>query len=270
MFSVLLVFGTRPEVIKLAPVYKELRSRPERFRTVCCSTGQHRELLDQMLDVFDIRPDLDLRIIEHDQSLFHLITSVLSGMEEILARERPDITIVQGDTSSAFAAALASFYFKVPVAHVEAGLRSHDRLRPFPEEINRTLISHIADLNFCPTHGSAENLANEGIDRSTIFVTGNTVIDALLESVEKLRETGALEEYVNELELPRDRMILVTGHRRESFGKGLQDLSQSLIDLMRLHDDICIVYSVHPNPHVRGPVQAMLKGHERIITISPP
>lgn len=270
MFTVLLVFGTRPEVVKLAPVYRELHAAKDTFRLVCCSTGQHRELLDQMLTVFDIRPDLDLDIIKHNQGLFHLTSSVLSRMEDVLREVQPDVTIVQGDTSSAFASALGSFYLKIPVAHVEAGLRSYDKYHPFPEEINRVFISRIAALNFCPTDGAANNLIKEDVDHTSIFVTGNTVIDALFQTLERLRQAGDLQKYVDELELNTERMILVTGHRRENFGKGLESVSQALLDLAEAFTDTSIVYSVHPNPNVRGPVESMLKGHGRIKIISPP
>lgn len=270
MFTALLVFGTRPEVVKLAPVHRELRARPERFRLVCCSTGQHRELLDQMLHVFDIQPDLDLDIIKHNQGLFHLTSSVLSKMEDVLNTVQPDVTIVQGDTTSAFAAALGSFYCRIPVVHVEAGLRSYDKFQPFPEEINRVFISRVADLNFCPTRRAADNLSAESIEPSSIFVTGNTVIDALFQTLERLRRAGDLEKYVDELQLTTERMILVTGHRRENFGTGLENVSQALLDLARTFPDTSIVYSVHPNPNVREPVEAILRGHERIRVIAPP
>ena len=270
MFTALMIFGTRPEVVKLAPVHRELRAKSDIFRLVCCSTGQHRELLDQMLRVFKIQPDLDLDIIKHNQGLFHLTSSVLSRMEDVLNTVQPDVTIVQGDTSSAFAAALGSFYCRIPVAHVEAGLRSYDKFQPFPEEMNRVFISRIAEINFCPTHGAANNLAEENVDPSSIFVTGNTVIDALLQTLERLNRAGELEKYVDELKLTTERMILVTGHRRENFGGGLESVSQALLDLARSFTDTSIVYSVHPNPNVREPVEAMLSGHERIKIISPP
>jgi UDP-N-acetylglucosamine 2-epimerase (non-hydrolysing) len=210
MFTALLVLGTRPEVIKLAPVYRELSKRTSRFRVVTCVTGQHRELLDQMLQVFNIKPDIDLNVIKQDQTLYHLTTSVLTQMEKVLVDVKPHVTIVQGDTSSAFTAALGSFYANIPVAHVEAGLRSYDKFQPFPEEINRILISHIADLNFCPTQAAAENLKKENILHSSIFVTGNTVIDALLYTVSKLGRSGNLDKQLDDLEIPTKRMILVT------------------------------------------------------------
>ncbi|MGB6063230.1 MAG: UDP-N-acetylglucosamine 2-epimerase (non-hydrolyzing) [Desulfomonilaceae bacterium] len=270
MFTVLLVFGTRPEAIKLAPVYKEIRNRADRIRLVCCTTGQHRELLDQVLEAFDIRTDYDLNIIREDQGLFHIAVTALQGTRDILLREKPDILMVQGDTSSAFAAALAAFYLKIPIAHVEAGLRSYDRFQPFPEEINRTFISHIADLNFCPTRRAAENLRVERISPDSIHVTGNTVIDALLQTTTFLGERGELREGFAELGLPPGRMILVTGHRRENFGPGLANLSHALVDLVQMFQDVVVVYSVHPNPNVREPVESILGSHDRIRVITPP
>lgn len=270
MFKALMVFGTRPEVVKLAPVHRELSSRADKFQMTCCSTGQHRELLDQMLDVFDIRPDMELDIIKHNQGLFHLTSSVLTKMEKVLNDVRPDVTIVQGDTSTAFAAALGSFYCQIPVAHVEAGLRSYDKFHPFPEEINRVFISHLAALNFCPTLGAANNLAKENVDESSVLVTGNTVIDALFQVLDKLRSAGDLERFVDELEITTEKMVLVTGHRRENFGEGIANVSQALLDIAGSFSDTTVVYSVHPNPNVREPVEAILSGRERVKIISPP
>ncbi len=270
MFTVLLVFGTRPEAIKLAPVYKEMRKRGDRIRLVCCATGQHRRLLDQVLEVFDIRTDYDLNLVKEDQDLFHITVSALQGTRDMLLQEKPDILIVQGDTSSAFAAALAAFYLKIPIAHVEAGLRSYDRFQPFPEEVNRTFISHMADLNFCPTKRAAENLRLEQISPDSIHVTGNTVIDALLQTVALLKEHPEMSEEPGELDLPPGRMILVTGHRRENFGPGLANLSHALVDLVQKFQDIFVVYSVHPNPNVRKSVENILGSQDRIRVIEPP
>jgi UDP-N-acetylglucosamine 2-epimerase (non-hydrolysing) len=270
MSTVLLTFGTRPEAIKLAPVYKEIAKRSDRLRLVCCVTGQHRELLHQMLKVFDMHADYDLRVLQEDQTLFHVTSSVLERMRDVLLKEMPDILVVQGDTSSAFAAALAAFYLKIPIAHVEAGLRSYDRFQPFPEEINRTFISHIADLNFCPTKRAAENLLNEQIAPESIHVTGNTVIDSLLQTVGLLSDSNRSTDPLGDLQLHSGRMILVTGHRRENFGPGLANLSHALVDLVRRFDDVTVVYSVHPNPNVREPVERILGSHERIRVIQPP
>ena len=270
MKKVLVTFGTRPEAIKMAPLCRELKSRSERIHMVCCVTGQHRELLQAVLDVFHIRPDHDLKVQKDDQDLFHITSSVLERFRDVLLLEKPDLVAVQGDTTSAFAAALGAFYLKVPVAHVEAGLRSHDRFQPYPEEFNRTAISHLADLNFCPTQRAAQNLLNEQIPPHSIHVLGNTVIDALLRTVEVLNLGHEASRYPDELGLPPGPMILVTGHRRENFGPGLRNLSLSLLDLAEANQDISVVYSVHPNPNVRAAVESILGRHERIRIVPPP
>jgi UDP-N-acetylglucosamine 2-epimerase (non-hydrolysing) len=268
MYSVLLAFGTRPEAIKLAPVYAELKRRSDRIRLICCVTGQHRSLLDPVLDLFDIKTDYDLNIIKENQSLCHITSSVLLGMKDVLEAERPDLLVVQGDTTSAFSAALSAFYLHIPVAHVEAGLRSYDRLQPFPEEVNRVFVSHITDLNFCPTERAAQNLLKENIPESSIHVTGNTVIDALLAAAQKIEAQE--KDYVKLLDLPPGRLILVTGHRRENFDGGLANLSLALVDLAQKYPDVVIVYSVHPNPNVRSQVERILGSHPRIRLIPPP
>ncbi|MDQ7783365.1 MAG: UDP-N-acetylglucosamine 2-epimerase (non-hydrolyzing) [Desulfomonilaceae bacterium] len=270
MPKVLLAFGTRPETIKLAPVYGELRARADGIRVLCCVTGQHRDILDPFLRFFDIRPDYDLNILKENQTLSYVAARVLQGMTDILLREQPHLLIVQGDTTSAFAAALAAFHLKIPIAHVEAGLRSYDRFQPFPEEVNRTFISHMADLNFCPTDRAAENLRRERIDESSIRVTGNTVIDALFGTLRRLEETPAACNEPAAHGLPQGRMILVTGHRRENFDGGLADLSRSLVDLTDRFPDVTVVYSLHPNPHVRRQVEEILRNRDRIRIIAPP
>lgn len=268
--TVMLAFGTRPEAIKMAPVYREFRARSGRIRTICCITGQHRELLDPFLEFFDIRADYDLNIIKDNQGLFHITTSVLKEMEHVLMTESPDIVLVQGDTSSAFAAALAAFYLRIPVGHVEAGLRSYDKFQPFPEEINRTFISHMADLNFCPTPRASQNLLKEQISSSSVFVTGNTVVDALVQTLGMLEARPLLPIPGLDAQKHPYRMILVTGHRRENFGEGLRNLSLSLVELADKFPDVIVVYSVHPNPNVRVPVEEILRGHPRISLIPPP
>jgi len=270
MFKVLLAFGTRPEAIKLAPVHNEMLRRSDRIKLFCCTTGQHRELLVQVLEIFNIHPDYDLNILKKDQDLFHITTSVLTGIERILTDARPDIVVVQGDTTSAFVAALAAFYLRIPVAHVEAGLRSYDRFQPYPEEVNRTFISHIADLNFCPTKRAAENLLREQVPAESIHITGNTVIDALFHTVRLADNNGLTSRYLSDLCLPSGRMILVTGHRRENFGEGLANLSLALVDLVNKFEDVTAVYSVHPNPNVRKQVDDILSSHDRIRIIPPP
>jgi len=268
--KLLLAFGTRPEAIKLAPVYNEMLTRKDRIRLICCVTGQHRDLLDAVLSLFEMTADYDLNIIEENQTLFHITASVLTGMRTVLLEEQPDMIVVQGDTTSAFAAALAAFYLKIPVAHVEAGLRSYDKFQPYPEEINRTMISRVADLNFCPTQRAADNLIRENVPPSSIHITGNTVIDALIHTVRRLDEGAQAAAYLPGQDLPPGRMILVTGHRRENFGKGLEDLSLALVDLVEKFSDVNVVYSVHPNPNVKKPVERILGGHERIRVIPPP
>ncbi|MFH1112633.1 MAG: UDP-N-acetylglucosamine 2-epimerase (non-hydrolyzing) [Pseudomonadota bacterium] len=270
MPKVLLAFGTRPEAIKLAPVYGELRSRSDRIRALCCVTGQHRDILDPFLQFFDIRPDHDLKILKENQTLSYVAASVLQGMTGILIEEEPHLLVVQGDTTSAFASALAAFHLKIPIAHVEAGLRSYDRFQPFPEEANRTFISHIADLNLCPTERAAHNLLREGISEQSIRVTGNTVIDALLSTVRRLDDRAEAPGNSGEREIPRGRMILVTGHRRENFDGGLAEMSRALVDLADRFPDVTVVYSLHPNPNVRGQVEKILEDHARIRIISPP
>jgi UDP-N-acetylglucosamine 2-epimerase (non-hydrolysing) len=270
MKSVLMVLGTRPEAIKLGPLYQEFKRRSDRLRLVCALTGQHRELIDPFLRFFEIRPDHDLNIFKENQGLFHITAAVLQGMQGILLRERPDLVIVQGDTTSAFAAALSAFYLRIPVGHVEAGLRSYDRFQPYPEEVNRACISHVTDLHFCPTRRAADNLLAERIGRDSVFVTGNTVIDALLHTSRYLdgQSAGALD--LPDLNPKAYRMILVTAHRRESFGEGVQHLSLALLEIVQAHSDVLIVYSLHPNPNVRGPVENLLGSHPRIRIIPPP
>jgi UDP-N-acetylglucosamine 2-epimerase (non-hydrolysing) len=223
-----------------------------------------------VLDIFKIKPDHDLNVLKEDQALFHITRSVLEGIEKVLVKESPDLVMVQGDTTSAFVAALAAFYLKIPVAHVEAGLRSYDRFQPHPEEVNRVFISHMADLNFCPTQRAADNLLQERIAQETIHVTGNTVIDALLHTVQHAETDGEANQYISELDLPPGRMILVTGHRRENFKRGLGNLSIALLELVQKFNDIVVVYSLHPNPNVRQRVERVLSDHERIRIIPPP
>ncbi len=268
MRKIVLAFGTRPEAIKLAPLYTEFKKRQDRLQLVCCVTGQHRSLLDPVLELFEMQTDYDLNLLKHDQSLFHITSGVLNGMRDVLEKENPDLLVVQGDTTSAFAASLAAFYLRIPIAHVEAGLRSYDRLQPYPEEGNRVMISHVADLNFCPTSRAAKNLMKENIPESSIFVTGNTVIDALMTMVGRLEKQG--EDYVTGMNLPPGRIVLVTGHRRENFDGGLADMSKALIDIANRFPDVTIIYSIHPNPNVKRQVQEILDDHKRILLIPPP
>ncbi len=260
---ILVVMGTRPEVIKLAPVIMALKRRRGEIETVVCTTGQHRQILDQMLGVFDIKPDFDLNLMKPDQTLPGLLQSALRELNKVTDEVRPDMTVVQGDTLTATAAALSSYYARVPVAHVEAGLRSHDRNNPFPEEANRLIVDQISDLMFVPTKTSCRNLEREGFPRSRIFITGNTVIDALRQS---LRRTGGAMSCCRS---SRGRkLVLVTLHRRESFGRTFKGILRALRRTVEENRDIFIVYPVHPNPNVSIPAREMLK-HPRIRLIDP-
>lgn len=260
-FKVLLVFGTRPEAIKLALVLRELQAS-EQIEPVVCVSAQHDALLDQALDVFSIEPDYSLDVMIYDQSLSHITRVVLERIEPVLKAERPDLILVQGDANTAFAGALAGYYCKIPVAHVEAGLRTHDKYAPFPEEMNRCLIDRLAELLFAPTEVARQNLLSEGIAKDAIFVTGNTEIDALY--------------FVRDRVPPKERfdfsgkVILVTAHRRESFESGITQICHALRDLAQRNEELTIVYAVHPNPNVQEIVTAELAKEERIILIEPP
>ncbi len=257
---ILVVFGTRPEAIKLAPVIQRLQASPKRYATRICVTAQHREMLDQVLTLFRIRTHHDLDIMRTGQSLEDVTSRVLLGMKGVLERERPDIMLVQGDTTTVMAAALAAFYAGVPVGHVEAGLRTWNKRSPFPEEINRVLASHLADLHFAPTEQSRRNLLREGIAPGSIVVTGNTVIDALFHVRSGVRRAHAkFARMFSGIDFSA-RMILVTGHRRENFGEGFLNICRAIRTVAERHPDVEIVYPVHLNPNVQKPVRALL-GH---------
>lgn len=261
-----MLFGTRPEVIKLAPVIGRLGG-DERFRLSLVSTSQHRELIEGLLRLFAIRADHDLNVIRPDQTLTDITTRTLAGLDPILRDERPDFLLVQGDTTSAFAGALAAFYHRIPVGHVEAGLRSHDKLHPFPEEINRRMISIVGDLHFAPTESAERNLLREGVDPSKIFVTGNTVIDAL-QRVHG-QNGDALGRHLPPEGLAGRRLLLVTAHRREGFEGHLAELCYGLRDLVASYPDLLVLYPVHPNPNVRRVVLPILGGQECIRLVDP-
>ena len=264
--KVLLSFGTRPEAIKLAPLVKELKRRADRFETVVLVTAQHRAMLDQVLDVFDIRPDHDLDIMKPGQSLGDVTVRALLGVEKVLERERPDWVIVQGDTTSVFVSALAAYYRRIRVGHVEAGLRTADKFSPYPEEMNRRLASVLADLHFAPTPRARENLLRENVPPRSVHVTGNTVIDALLATLASPKpwRVPVLDR------VPADRrIVLVTAHRRESFGAGFESICRALAALAERNPDIEIIYPVHLNPNVRGPVMRVLKRRPRVHLIEP-
>lgn len=266
MLKVLTIFGTRPEAIKMAPVINELKRHTEKATVKVCVTAQHRELLDQVLDLFNIDVDYDLNIMKEDQSLFQLSSRMMMSLEKILQKERPDICLVQGDTTSAFLAGLAASYLKIRIGHIEAGLRTYDKSQPFPEEINRHLLSVLSDFHFAPTESAQNNLLQENIPSNKIFVTGNTVIDALLSVVGDDYEFKIPE--LRNIDFNK-RIILVTLHRRESFGRPFEEMCQALRELRSENDAIEIVYPVHLNPNVQKPVNKILQGKIGIHLIHP-
>ena len=260
------VFGTRPEAIKMVPVIKEVRKYPDVFKSIVVVTGQHREMLDQVLSIFNLRPDYDLSIMEADQTLSSVTVKVLHGLEEIILRERPDMVLVQGDTNTTFAAALSAYYQKVPVGHIEAGLRTGMKYSPFPEEINRRLTSVIADLHFAPTNRSVESLLREGIARNMIYLTGNTVIDALYEVAGRPYDLRRLNIDVDK----KKKMILVTTHRRENFGTPLKNICEAVRQVAHKHAEITtVVLPVHKNPIVASTVHEILGELGNIQLIEP-
>lgn len=266
MKKVLLVVGTRPEAIKMAPVFQELAARPDAFDVTLCATGQHREMLDQVLRIFGIDPADDLDAMRPGQSLNSLLPDLVRGLGAVYERRRPDIVLVQGDTTSAFAGAMAAFHLQIPVGHVEAGLRTYDRSAPFPEEGNRRLISAIADWHFAPTGHAARNLRNEGVAAQSVTVTGNTVIDALFWVLK--HRSATLSELLPTA--PADApWILVTGHRRESFGEGFRNICSALIEIAQRFPAHHIVYPVHLNPRVRDTVLKMLGDAANIHLVDP-
>jgi UDP-N-acetylglucosamine 2-epimerase (non-hydrolysing) len=267
--KVLVVFGTRPEAIKLAPVVQELERRQDRFLPRVCVTAQHREMLDQVLGIFRLRVHHDLDIMRRGQTLEDITSRVLVGMREIFTLEQPDIVVVQGDTTTTFATALAAYYANVPIAHVEAGLRTWQKRSPFPEEINRVLTTHLADLHFPPTVQSRDNLLREGISRDRLVVTGNTVIDALFFVRKTIRKQYAtFARQFSRIDFAR-RMLLVTGHRRENFGAGFEDICTALRMLALEEPDLEIVYPVHLNPNVQKPVRSILSGLPNVHLLAP-
>lgn len=271
MIEVLSVFGTRPEAIKMAPVVKELERHPDRFRSVVCVTAQHRQMLDQVLNLFGIVPNFDLNLMKVGQDLTDITSNVLMGMREVFLKCKPDIVLVHGDTTTAMAASLAAFYAKIPVGHVEAGLRTNDILSPWPEEMNRRMVGRLASLHFAPTETARANLLAEGCQDKSIYVTGNTVIDALLNVVEKIKTDVLLNQQLSErfaFLQENKRLILVTGHRRENFGQGFEDICKALREIAR-RDDVEIVYPVHLNPNVQEPVRRILGDCPRIHLIEP-
>ena len=264
MKTIMLVFGTRPEAIKMAPLVKEFEKHDDKFKTIVCVTGQHREMLDQVLQIFDIKPDYDLNIMKQHQDLYDVTSRVLLGMRDILKEVQPDVVLVHGDTTTSTASALAAFYQQIPVGHVEAGLRTYNIYSPWPEEMNRQITGRIATYNFSPTPLSKQNLLHEGVKEQSITVTGNTVIDALYWVVDKIKNDERLQDELKEslihagydtgrLENGK-KLVLITGHRRENFGEGFINMCNAIKDLTLKYPHVDFVYPMHLNPNVRKPI----------------
>ena len=270
MKKVLLVFGTRPEAIKMCPLVKEFQKHPESFETVVCVTGQHREMLDQVLQIFDVKPDFDLNIMKQGQDLYDVTARVLTGMRDVLDKVNPDVVLVHGDTTTSMAAAMAAFYRQIPVGHVEAGLRTHNLYSPWPEEMNRQVTGRIAEYDFAPTPLSRQNLLDEGVSEEKITVTGNTVIDALHWVVKKIQDDSVLSEELRR-KLGKEgyntdrerRLVLITGHRRENFGEGFISMCTAIRDLARKYPEVDFVYPMHLNPNVRKPIRQVFGEEKR-------
>lgn len=283
MKKIMLVFGTRPEAIKMAPLVKKFQEYPEQFETIVCVTGQHREMLDQVLTIFDIKPDYDLNIMKQGQDLYDVTARVLTGMRDVLKEAQPDVVLVHGDTTTSTAAALASFYQQIPVGHVEAGLRTHNIYSPWPEEMNRQITGRIATYHFAPTPLSKQNLLVEAVKESDISVTGNTVIDALYMVVDKIKNDKALDSELNALLVKAGydvnrlaggkKLVLITGHRRENFGDGFINMCSAIKTLTEKYPEVDFVYPMHLNPNVRKPIHEVfgedLSGLSNMFFIEP-
>jgi len=269
MKKILLTFGTRPEAIKMAPLILELNKHQDKVKTIVCVTGQHREMLDQVLSIFKIKPDYDLNIMKKGQDLYDITSKVLLGLRDILKQTQPDIVLVHGDTTTSMAAALAAYYQQIPVGHIEAGLRTYNIYSPWPEEINRQLIGRISNYNFSPTSTSSVNLINEGVNEKSIYITGNTVIDSLYWVVNKIKSDGLLNVKLKEeiktfgynidrLQNNNRRMVLITGHRRENLGNGFIHIAQAIQELSSQFPNVDFVYPMHLNPNVRKSIYEVL------------
>ena len=282
MKKIMLVFGTRPEAIKMAPLVKEFQKCSDKFDTIVCVTGQHREMLDQVLNLFEIKPDYDLNIMQQGQDLYDVTSKVLLGLRDVLRKSNPDIVLVHGDTSTSTASALAAFYQQIPVGHIEAGLRTHNIYSPWPEEMNRQITSRIATYHFAPTQLSKDNLLKEGIDDNGVIITGNTVIDALHLVINKINECAQVRSEIQEslskigYEVSRlesgKQMVLITGHRRENFGEGFLNICHAIKTLAKNFPDVDFIYPMHLNPNVRKPIQQVfgnVNTFENIFFIEP-
>lgn len=270
--KVLLVFGTRPEAIKMAPLALQLKQQKDYFETRVCVTGQHRQMLDQVLDLFNLTPDFDLNLMKPGQTLSDITSSVLKGLEQVFTEWTPDVVLVHGDTATTFAASLAAYYHKIAVGHVEAGLRTGDIYSPWPEEANRKLTGALTTYHFAPTQSSYNNLIKENIDPKNITITGNTVIDALLTVKAKVEtDQAVITQFEQQFDFldPTKKLILVTGHRRENFGQGFLNICTALANIAKQYPDVQIVYPVHLNPNVQKPVNELLSGISNIYLIAP-
>lgn len=276
MKKVMLVFGTRPEAIKMAPLVKEFQKYPQHFKTIVCVTAQHREMLDQVLNLFDITPEYDLNIMKPGQSLYEVTCNILTGLKPVFEEVEPDVVLVHGDTTTTLATSLAAFYQKIAVGHVEAGLRTNNIYSPWPEEGNRQVTGRLATYHFAPTEESGANLLNENVDTKNMIVTGNTVIDALLSVVSKIESDSALESQLKALISSKGyavnedkKLVLVTGHRRENFGQGFLNICNALKELAQKFPESDIVYPVHLNPNVQKPVKEILSDVDNVFLIDP-
>lgn len=269
MKKILIVIGTRPEAIKLCPLVHELKNRSDSFETKVCSTGQHREMLDQVFNTFEIKPDFELGLMKPGQSLSQVTARATDGMDNVFHDFKPDVVIVQGDTTSAFCGALVGHYHHTTIGHLEAGLRTGNKFAPFPEEMNRRLVGRLADLHFAPTSFAQQSLLNEGVDQDTIFVTGNTVVDALIWVRDRVAKNTPPEAQAIADLIGDEKIVLVTGHRRESFGSGFDDICLAIKDVAEANPDFRFVYPVHLNPKVQEPVNRLLGDHARIHLIDP-